>query len=654
MRKALLFSIRVTVMLFACAVPVHSPAGDWPIYKGNIYFTGNNDEIIVKNNNLKWLYQAGDRVFNPVVSDERVYFVDLKSDVYCLDEEYGTLLWKVDMKKISSQFKAFSRAAGKIKYPLVTGGTLILSDPVALYAFDKTTGTVLWARTGMREETVASPGLSGKTSIAMVDGIYADPIVSGDEVYYGTRNMFMAREVRNGHIKWDNRDVKTYSGFPSFYDAFIFTQSMDYSANRYTVHCLGARDGKALWSRDIEKPLQIFPPVVYGGRVYIPSGKTVYCLDLKTGEVLWSRAYRDFITSNLSFTDRAILFSIANSDIAVVDPEKGDTVREITVGPQSSPSFVTVRDQVYIAYTASETVRQKTLPFGRVRAVNFGDDSVLWEYKTPFPGAASQPVASRGILYFPAGNYLYAIGTEYYPRVVAGGDGYAVVPGTDVPGPGKLEKPPEVSGPERPKPEAPATRTMKVTVRGDDGGEITAQVEVRKREKGDTVYNKRTTVKGGGEIEVPAGDGVELLATAEGHVPRKEIIGEKDKDRTITLERLRKGRGYVIDNILFEFDKAYLKRESLDILDKLVRIMKGDPSLRVEVRGHTDSTGDSGYNRKLSERRADAVVEYMIKNGVSPERLRSTGFGETRPLASNDTAEGRGRNRRTEFFFLEQ
>jgi outer membrane protein OmpA-like peptidoglycan-associated protein len=110
----------------------------------------------------------------------------------------------------------------------------------------------------------------------------------------------------------------------------------------------------------------------------------------------------------------------------------------------------------------------------------------------------------------------------------------------------------------------------------------------------------------------------------------------------------------VIDNILFEFDKAYLKRESLDILDKLVKIMKGDPSLRVEVRGHTDSTGDSGYNQKLSERRADAVAEYMIKNGISPERLRSTGFGETRPLSSNDTAEGRGRNRRTEFFFLER
>jgi outer membrane protein OmpA-like peptidoglycan-associated protein len=71
----------------------------------------------------------------------------------------------------------------------------------------------------------------------------------------------------------------------------------------------------------------------------------------------------------------------------------------------------------------------------------------------------------------------------------------------------------------------------------------------------------------------------------------------------------------------------------------------------VEVRGHTDSTGDEAHNLKLSERRADAVVEYMIKNGISPEQISARGFGETRPVDSNDTAEGRARNRRTEFVF---
>ncbi|NMB65004.1 MAG: OmpA family protein, partial [Spirochaetes bacterium] len=66
---------------------------------------------------------------------------------------------------------------------------------------------------------------------------------------------------------------------------------------------------------------------------------------------------------------------------------------------------------------------------------------------------------------------------------------------------------------------------------------------------------------------------------------------------------------------------------------------------------HTDSIGDDTYNQKLSEKRADAVCDYIIKHGISPERISAKGFGETKPIASNDTKEGRQKNRRTEFYF---
>ncbi|HOS40676.1 MAG TPA: PQQ-binding-like beta-propeller repeat protein, partial [Spirochaetota bacterium] len=149
MKQLLVHIVAIIITLTATGLV----AQDWPIFKGNIYFTGNNDEVIVKNNNLKWLYQADERVFNPVVSDGRVFFSDIKSNVYCLDEEYGKVQWRVDFKQISSQFKALSRSAGKIKYPLVKDNMLFLSDPIAMYAFDKHSGRVLWARTGMRTET---------------------------------------------------------------------------------------------------------------------------------------------------------------------------------------------------------------------------------------------------------------------------------------------------------------------------------------------------------------------------------------------------------------------------------------------------------------------------------------------------------------------
>ncbi len=627
-------------------------AGDWPIYKGNIYFTGNNDELIVKNNNLKWLYQAEERVSSPVVSDGRIYFTDLKGQVYCLDEEYGKLIWKINLKDISSQFKALSRSAGKVKYPLVQGNMLMISDPIAIYALNKVTGAVIWARTGMREEKTPPQGLSGRTPLPMVDGIYADPIIRDDDIYYGTRNMFISREIRNGHIKWDNREIKTYSGFPTFYDEYIFTQSMDYGTNRYTVYCLDSSSGKEIWSRQIEKPMQIFPPIIYRQRVYIPSSKTVYCLNLKTGETIWSRDYRDYITSIPGFTDRAVLFSIGNSDIISINPDNGDILHDITIGPKSSPYFVTVRDQLYIAYTVTEEVNNKSLPFGIAKALNFDDAATLWQYKTPFPGPVSQPAASRGILLLPSGNYIYAIGTEYYPRVVEGGKGYAVVPGVKEPDSKTVEKPANVPAKEAPEPEKIKTRKMKLAIGENEKVPVHAQVEITKREKGNVVYSGRADVNGRGEIDVPEGNDVELLVTARGYVPKKEVIGSADLEKSITMEKIERGKGYVIDNVNFEIDKAYLKKESLDIIDKLVQLMKATPDLKVEVRGHTDSTGEKAYNQKLSERRADAVAEYMIKNGISPERIRSTGFGADRPIAPNTTLEGRKKNRRTEFYFI--
>ena len=102
-------------VMFLSLISSNLFSNDWPIYKGNIYFTGNNDEITVKNNNLKWLYQAEDIVFNPIVSDGRIYFTDLKKNVYCLAEETGKLVWKFNLRKVSEQFQAYSKAIKGLK-----------------------------------------------------------------------------------------------------------------------------------------------------------------------------------------------------------------------------------------------------------------------------------------------------------------------------------------------------------------------------------------------------------------------------------------------------------------------------------------------------------------------------------------------------------
>jgi OOP family OmpA-OmpF porin len=76
--------------------------------------------------------------------------------------------------------------------------------------------------------------------------------------------------------------------------------------------------------------------------------------------------------------------------------------------------------------------------------------------------------------------------------------------------------------------------------------------------------------------------------------------------------------------------------------------MQQDPGLHVVIEGHTDSVGSHGYNMKLSQRRADAVRDYMVQQGISASRIETAAYGETRPVASNDTAAGRAQNRRVD------
>ena len=427
------------ILLLFPAGPVAST--DWPIYKGNIFFTGNNDEITVKNNNLKWLFQATDMVYNPIISDGMVYFVDIRKNVYCLDEDSGRLIWKLDLKELSAKFFPGSKAAGKVKYPLVRDNRLILTDNFVIYCLDKRTGNVLWARTGMSDEKdlfdrnseynrktpTFDPNRTGawdptKHSTTLVEGIYSDPVIAGDMIFYGTRNVFMSREIIQGHLKWDNRSIKSYSGFPSFYDTYIFTQSMDYLKNTFTLYCLDAATGRVVWANSINKPEQIFSPVVYGRNVYLASGSIVHCFNLTDGARVWENNYGETITSNPSFTEREILFTTGNKQVMIINPSDGRIVASINLGERSSPFFVTIRDQIYVASTFNKKVGDRDHSYTSLKALRFDRKDMLWEFVPPFPGGAYQPAASGGIMFLPAGNYLYAVGTDYYPRIIDGGD----------------------------------------------------------------------------------------------------------------------------------------------------------------------------------------------------------------------------------------
>lgn len=117
---------------------------------------------------------------------------------------------------------------------------------------------------------------------------------------------------------------------------------------------------------------------------------------------------------------------------------------------------------------------------------------------------------------------------------------------------------------------------------------------------------------------------------------------------------LEVGRKLVVDNILFQTNQHTLSSSSMPELDFLVRLMKARPKMKVKIEGHTDDVGDYDRNLQLSDLRAEAVRQYMVKRGVGRDRLYTVGYGEQRPTASNETDEGRRLNRRTEFIIMQK
>ena len=143
---------------------------------------------------------------------------------------------------------------------------------------------------------------------------------------------------------------------------------------------------------------------------------------------------------------------------------------------------------------------------------------------------------------------------------------------------------------------------------------------------------------------------------ASGHTYLKTKLNEPDTiTSNIFVQKYEKNKGYRLNNIYFEFEKIVLDTIAKKTLDSLFNFLQSNPQNIIEISAHTDNKGDDQYNLELSQKRADAVVDYLIKKGIHKERLKAVGYGETRPITPNenpdgsDNEEGRILNRRIEF-----
>ncbi len=214
------------------------------------------------------------------------------------------------------------------------------------------------------------------------------------------------------------------------------------------------------------------------------------------------------------------------------------------------------------------------------------------------------------------------------------------------------------------KPEPPKVVPLKYVVTVVDA-ETKSPINAKVRLSGqkDNVIVKSTST-GPGVVEFTISDkaakNYRLSVEQDGYVfvnQNVNIAGAgteaKTLNRSIELRKLAVGVTSILRNIYFDYDKAKFKTESYTELNKLEAMLRNS-NVKVEISGHTDAYGKWDYNRQLSQRRAEAVKDYLTKKGIDPRRIKAVGYGESKPLASNDDEqEGREINRRVEFKVLQ-
>lgn len=161
-------------------------------------------------------------------------------------------------------------------------------------------------------------------------------------------------------------------------------------------------------------------------------------------------------------------------------------------------------------------------------------------------------------------------------------------------------------------------------------------------------------------VSLPAGALYGVRAEAAGYYPLGEQFSAKDLKKYVEIERdlflvpIADGAVVRLNNVFFDFGKHALRDESFPELDRLAVFLKANPAMSIELGGHTDNVGEDAANKTLSQNRVNSVRTYLTLKSIPKSRLRAKGYGEARPVATNETEDGRQQNRRVEFTILKK
>lgn len=193
-----------------------------------------------------------------------------------------------------------------------------------------------------------------------------------------------------------------------------------------------------------------------------------------------------------------------------------------------------------------------------------------------------------------------------------------------------------------------------------DGQPVAAAIEITNNTTGEAEQTVQTNPQTGAySFDLKKGADYGVAVMKDGYLFGSQNIdlsgnaAEQNITLDMQLEKVEKGAKMELKNTFYEPNKTNISKESETELENIAKLLNENPAIRLEVSGHTDNVGSAAGNKKVSEARAESVVDHLVKKGIDPNRLTAVGYGFDQPIADNSTEEGRAKNRRTEIKVIE-
>ncbi|MBL8992888.1 MAG: PQQ-binding-like beta-propeller repeat protein, partial [Spirochaetia bacterium] len=375
--------MKLNLLLFAGTLALQLGfAADWPIYRGNVFFTGNNDEVAPTNTRIFYTVKTDAKIFYPIISDGVVFFTTGAGCLYAIDEETGELRFRVKMQSPA------------IRQSVIYGSNLIAADTQWLYDYDKKSGTILWAR---KDDD---------------NGIYTTPTLADNTVFYGSRKRLFAKRLDNGHDQWAGIPLTLYGGFANVYGNLLLIPTRDPSGKSGALAAVNTSTGKTQWQKSIPYAIKATAPVIYNEVVYLTVASNLMAFKTATGDPIFDEGHGEYIVDHPVFSDASIFLPLRDGSVSVADLKTGKRKSLRKTEFKSGVNLLLIRDNLYATGADIRTYGEKTSTVSKLVGYDLNSGKIQFEFESPTPGGAGPPIASKGRFFLAVENVLYVIGQD--------------------------------------------------------------------------------------------------------------------------------------------------------------------------------------------------------------------------------------------------